>query len=311
VTRLLTFRRSDSIAALGESGLIAAIRRWLGSSSPPSPFGIGDDCAVLPGARGRQLLTVDPVVYRTHFDDSTPPGNAGAKLLKRNLSDLAAMGGRPTAAVLALAIDPRVRTAWLERFYRGLAACARRYRVPLVGGDVARADGALVATMTLLGAATGPRFLTRRGARPGDWIYVTGALGGSHPSGRHLSFAPRMAEGAWLARRSRVRSMIDISDGLAKDLPALTPGGAEPALDGPAVPRNPGASLAAALGDGEDYELLFTLSARSNRESFARAWRRAFPRTRLSCIGRFVRAGQVPPGSLDISDFHGYEHLRS
>ena len=98
----------DSVSALGEERLIALIRRWLGSASPRAPFGIGDDCAVLPAARGRQLLTVDPVVYPRHFDAAVPARAVGAKLLKRNLSDLAAMGGRPTAAVLALTLDARV-----------------------------------------------------------------------------------------------------------------------------------------------------------------------------------------------------------
>ena len=97
----------ESVAALGEEALIGRIRRWLGPVSPRAPFGIGDDCAVLPGARGRQLLTVDPVVYGRHFDDSIPARAVGTKLLKRNLSDLAAMGGRPSAAVIALSLDPR------------------------------------------------------------------------------------------------------------------------------------------------------------------------------------------------------------
>jgi thiamine-monophosphate kinase len=310
VPRLFTSRRSESIASLGEIGLLAEVRRWLGSASPPAPFGMGDDCALLPGARGRQLLTVDPVLYGTHFDDQVPAEKVGAKLLKRNLSDLAAMGGRPTAAVLALALDPRVRIAWLRGFYRGLAACARRHRVPLVGGDVAQADGTLVATLTLLGVATAPRVLTRSGARAGDWIYVTGALGGSRRSGRHFGFRPRLAEGAWLARRPAVRSMIDVSDGLAKDLGALTPAFTEPALAAGDIPRNRGASLPSALGEGEDYELLFTLGARSDPREFERAWRRAFPRTRLTRLGRFVPAGRRPAGTLQLSDFRGYEHLR-
>ena len=113
---------SDSVAALGEERLIAAIRRWLGSASPRSPFGIGDDCAVLPAAQGKQLITVDPVIYREHFNDAIPPRAVGEKLLKRNLSDLAAMGGRPRAAVVALALDPHTSVRWLEQFYRGLAA---------------------------------------------------------------------------------------------------------------------------------------------------------------------------------------------
>jgi thiamine-monophosphate kinase len=300
----------ESVAALGEEKLIAAIRRWLGAASPRAPFGIGDDCAVLPPSRGRQLLTVDPVIYGRHFDATVPPRDVGAKLLRRNLSDLAAMGGRPTAAVLALTLDARVSRAWLEGFYRGLAADARRHRVPVVGGDIAQAQGVLGASLTLLGEAAAPRVLTRTGARIGDWIYVTGVLGGSVASGHHFKFSPRLAEGAWLARRADVRAMMDVSDGLAKDLHALTPRGAEPALEADALPRRAGADVRAALTDGEDYELVFVVSARADRTRFERAWARAFPRLRLSCIGRFVRAGARPAGALALASFHGYEHLR-
>jgi thiamine-monophosphate kinase len=301
----------DAVSFLGEEKLIAAIRRWLGAASPRAPFGIGDDCAVLPAARGRQLITVDPVIHGRHFDDSVPPRAVGAKLLKRNLSDLAAMGGRPAAAVLALTLDGRTRVAWLEQFYRGLAACARHYGVSLVGGDIAQADGIVAASLTLLGAATGARTLTRTGARIGDSIYVTGVLGGSLRSGHHYTFIPRLAEGAWLARRPRVRAMMDVSDGLAKDLHALTPPAAAPALDATAVPRRAGADLRAALTDGEDYELVFALAAAADALVFERAWRRAFPRTRLTRIGRFVSRRGFPADALDLAAYRGYEHLKA
>ncbi len=303
-------RTADSVAALGEEKLIAAIRRWLGTASPRAPFGIGDDCAVLPPSHGRQLITVDPVIFGRHFDASIPPRAVGAKLLKRNLSDLAAMGGRPTAAVLALTLDPRTSLAWLEHFYRGLAACARRYRVPIVGGDIAQADGVFAASLTLLGTATGPRVVTRTGARVGDSIYVTGILGGSLRSGHHHAFTPRLAEGAWLARHPPVRAMLDVSDGLAKDLHALTPRGAAPALDAASLPLRRDADLRAALTDGEDYELVFALSARADATAFARAWARAFPRTRLTRIGHFAKAGSLPASALRLEEFSGYEHLR-
>ena len=305
-----TSRRSASVAALGETGLITAIRRWLGRASPPPPFGMGDDCAVVAGSRGRQLLKVDPVIYSRHFDAKVAPGDAGAKLLKRNLSDIAAMGGRPVAAVVALILDPSVSVAWLEEFHRGLAACARRYHVSLVGGAIGQSAGALSASLTLLGRAP-PRLLTRRGARAGDRIFVTGVLGDSLASGHHLSFRPRLAEGAWCARRAAVRAMMDISDGLAKDLPALTPAALAAAVTASALPRRRGADVRAALCDGEDHELLFALDRRRNPAAFAAAWRRAFPRTRLTCIGRFVPAGRVPADALRLEDFRGFEHLRS
>ena len=297
-----------SVASVGEEALIRRIRRWLGRASPPAPAGIGDDCAVLRPPRGRELLTVDPVVAGVHFDAATPPGAVGAKLIKRNLSDIAAMGGRPRAAVVSLALDGRVSLDWLARFYRGLASESRRWGVPVVGGDVTRADGAFVATLALTGEASG-RFLARSGARAGDWICVTGRLGRSGPSGHHLRFTPRLAEGAWLARRRSVRAMIDVSDGLAKDLGSLTPAGAAPAVWASLLPRRPGASVREALCDGEDYELAFSVSA-AGRAALERAWRRAFPRTRLTFIGRFVRAGAVPAGALPLGKFRGYEHLR-
>lgn len=299
----------DAVSSLGEEKLIVAIRRWLGAASPRAPFGIGDDCAVLPAVRGRQLITVDPVIYGRHFDDTVPPRAVGAKLLKRNLSDLAAMGGRPTAAVLALTLDGRTDLAWLEPFYRGLAACARRHRVPIVGGDIAQADGIVAASLTLLGVATGARTLTRTGARIGDAIYVTGTLGASLRHGHHYTFTPRLAEGAWLARHAHVRAMMDVSDGLAKDLHALTPPNTVPALDPAALPRRAGADLRAALTDGEDYELVFAFAARANRAAFERAWKRAFPRTRLTRIGRFVPRRAFPADALDLSPYQGYEHL--
>lgn len=104
--------------------------------------------------------------------------------------------------------------------------------------------------------------------------------------------------------------MMDVSDGLAKDLHALTPRGAAPALDPASLPRRDRANLRAALTDGEDYELVFVLAARADRAAFVRAWRRAFPRTRLSCIGCFVQRGTLLPPALDLQNYQGYEHLR-
>jgi thiamine-monophosphate kinase len=307
--RLLARTARDSVSSIGEDALIRRMRGWLGRASPAPPGGIGDDCAVLRPARGRELLTVDPVIHGVHFDDRIPPRSAGAKLLKRNLSDIAAMGGRPRAAVVAIALDGRVSLRWLEQFYRGLARESRRRKVPVVGGDVARLPGSFVATLALTGEAAG-RVLTRAGSRPGDRIYVTGALGRSLPTGHHHRFEPRLAEGAWLARRRPVRAMIDVSDGLAKDLAALTPRGAAPAIYAEALPRRDGATLREALCDGEDYELAFSVAPGAGRALLEAAWGRAFPRTRLTCIGRFVRAGAVPPGAVALGKFRGYEHLR-
>jgi thiamine-monophosphate kinase len=311
-----TANTADSVTALGELRLIEAIRRWLDNATPPSPAGIGDDCAVLPPSRHPQVVTVDPVVYGEHFDDSIPPRAVAAKLLKRNLSDLAAMGARPRAAVIALALAPNVSTRWLEQFYRGLAATARIHRTPIVGGDITRQPSGFTASLTLIGEAAGPRALTRRGAKTGDAIYVTGTLGGSI-LGHHHRFTPRLAEGVWLAARPEVRSLMDLSDGLAKDIHALTPPKATPSLLASAIPVSAAARTLAkrdhrsafdhALSDGEDFELLFTVSARADHAKLEAAWRKKF-RTRLTRIGRFTRA--LEPGAIPLSTFQGYEHLR-
>ena len=313
-----TSHRAQSVAAHGERMLITGIRRWLGRASPASPFGIGDDCAVIPPARHHQLVTTDPVIWGQHFDTTVSARAVGAKLLKRNLSDIAAMGGRPVAAVVSLALAPQTSVRWLEQFYRGLAACALRHDVKVVGGDITQGPaGFFGAFLTLHGESAGRRVVTRGGARAGDSIYVTGSLGGSL-LGHHHSFTPRLAEGAWLADRAEVRAMMDVSDGLAKDLDSLTPEGLVPALDAQAIPVSAAARrcartsrktpLAHALGDGEDYELLIVV--RAGAGNFERDWRRRFPKLKLSRLGRFVRKNQLPAGALRLADYHGYEHLR-
>ena len=309
-----TSRRADTVLAHGELGLIALVRRWLGDTSPRTPFGIGDDCAVLPASSHAALVTTDPVIYGRHFDDTVPPRAVGAKLLKRNLSDIAAMGGRPVAAVLALAMAGETRTAWLREFYLGLAATARRHRVRIVGGDVTEAPaGFFGAFLTLHGEAAGPRFLTRTGARVGDAIFVTGRLGGSR-AGHHYRFTPRLAEGAWLAGQPEVVAMMDISDGLAKDVQALTPAGAVAAVRPGEIPVSAAARAEArrsrrpawvhALSDGEDYELLFAV--RGDPATLTRRWQRRFVAP-LHRVGGFAR--RLAPGQVDWHSLHGFEHL--
>jgi thiamine-monophosphate kinase len=191
--------------------------------------------------------------------------------------------------------------------------------VRIVGGDLTQAENFIGAYLTLLGRASGPRIVTRTGARAGDAIYVTGELGGSR-LGHHWRFTPRLAEGTWLARQSAVRAMMDLSDGLAKDLRALTPPGTKPAVDAAAVPVSPAARRLAvqtrksplhhALSDGEDYELVIALAGATNHAAFEKAWLRAFPRTRLTRIGQFVRTKSLPASALWLEKFAGYEHFR-
>ncbi|RXK56537.1 thiamine-phosphate kinase [Oleiharenicola lentus] len=315
-----TTRRPNAVSALGERALIREIRRWLGDASPAAPFGIGDDCAVIPPTRRHQLVTTDPVIHGRHFDDSVPARAVGAKLLKRNLSDIAAMGGKPVAAVVSLALAPETSTAWLRDFYLGLAAMARKFAVKIVGGDITQAPaGFFGAFLTLHGESAGNRVVTRTGARRGDHLFVTGRLGGSL-LGHHFKFTPRLAEGAWLAGRSEVAAMMDVSDGIANDLDALTPSHLVVALDERSIPLSPAARLSArrsgrsplahALSDGEDYELLVVVKARTDPARLHRDWHRRFPRLPLSRIGCFELVGRRPSGALDLTSLRGYEHLR-
>lgn len=312
-----TRQRSATVSAAGELRLIEHIRRWLGDVSPAAPFGVGDDCAVLPPSPRPQLVTTDPVIYGRHFDPTVPARAAGAKLLKRNLSDIAAMGGRPRWAVVSLALAPNTRIEWLRRFYLGLADCARRSGVKIVGGDITEAPaGFLGAFLTLHGEAAAGRVLTRRGARVGDAIFVTGPLGGS-VAGHHYRFQPRLTEGAWLAGQPEVVAMMDISDGVAKDIGSLTPPGLVASIWPPVVPVSAAARRVArrsgrpawhhALTDGEDYELLVVVRALGREAAFARRWVRHFHRP-LPLLGHF----QLRPGPEDVDwkSLHGYEHLR-
>lgn len=271
---------SHTVRAVRERALIRKIRIWLEEVAPPCPVGMGDDCAVLDPPQGKLLLAMDPVLYGKHFDDSAPAALVGAKLLKRNLSDIAAMGGMPDHALLGLICAGEVSLDWLEHFFHGLRDCARRYGVTVVGGDVAEGPpGTFHAQLTLTGHA--PRAIPRLGGQIGDSLWVTGQLGGSR-AGHHLHFTPRLAEGQWLAAQSSVRGLIDLTDGLATDLPKLLPPGSIAAIDAERIPISDAAQDAAeasgdtplshALGDGEDYELAFVLDQSVEIAAFAAAW---------------------------------------
>lgn len=315
-------KRTTTLRDCGEQRLIAAIRSWLGAACPPSPAGIGDDCAVVPRSGKPTLVTVDPVIRGRHFDASLSAAAVARKLLKRNLSDIAAMGGVPRRAVVALAAPPDLPVSWLRSFFVALGREARRFGVSVVGGDCAQTEGFFGAWITLLGEVAS-RPLTRTGGRRGDVLFVSGRLGGSI-AGRHHTFTPRLAEGRWLARRRAVHAAIDLSDGLGKDLPAIVPRGCSAVIDVPAIPLSAAARrqarsagrdpLDAALNDGEDYELLFAVAPRE-AASLERAWRREFS-TPLTRIGRLEarprdrRAIRFDPPLPPGVEPHGYEHFR-
>lgn len=313
---------NKTVGSIGEEQLIRQIRRWLGPACPPSPAGIGDDCALLPAIKGRTLITVDPVIRGKHFDDATPPGQVAAKLLRRNLSDIAAMGGTPRHAVVALAAPTDTSIDWVRSFYQSLGREAVRFGVSIVGGDCTEIDTNLAAFLTLTGAAP-KRPLLRSGGRPGDLIFVTGNLGGSL-LGRHARFMPRLEEGQWLARQISVHAAIDLSDGLGKDLPCLVPENCAASIDSRNIPISSAARKMAsqtgrdpidhAINDGEDYELLFVVAAAAAKK-IEQGWKRRFS-TRLSCVGQLRLHRKAGVGDVltfsESANFkvRGYEHFR-
>jgi thiamine-monophosphate kinase len=309
---------SASAGSIGEEALIARIRRWVGAAAPSAPAGPGDDCAVVKSRAGAKLLlTADPVIRGQHFEDATPPAAVARKLLRRNLSDIAAMGGRPRFAILSWSIPAHTSLAWLAAFHRALGHDALDFDVTVNGGDIASAGADLAAHLTLVGEAPA-RPLLRIGAHAGDWIYVTGSLGGSI-RGRHTRFEPRLAEGRWLATQKAVRCAIDVSDGIAKELRLIAPRGTRAAIDPRRVPVATAAKRLAettgrpplehALTDGEDFELLFAAAPGAPAGRLEKAWHRRF-RTRLTRIGAFVASSDPPVDEVDFTRLSGFEHLR-
>lgn len=289
-------------------------------------LGAGDDCAVLdPAPAGHYLLfKTDAVVEGIHFTDSEEPRRIGHKALARCLSDIAAMGGTPTHALVTIALPREFDPAKVEAIYSGINTLALRYGVGIVGGETTTNPERLLISISVLGTVPREKLLRRSGALAGDVIFVTGELGGSR-EGRHLDFEPRLAEARWLAGHFDIHAMIDLSDGLASDLRHLmTAGGVGADLLSDAIPISRAARtraraessgkppLLAALTDGEDFELLFALKA-GDAVPLVDAWKKQFPGVRLSCIGRIT----VEPG-LRIRDRkglrplgeHGYVHFQ-
>ncbi len=246
---------------------------WVRRHQPPHgrvAVGVGDDLAVLRWAADDLLLVgVDQVLDGVHFDAAVhSPRAIGRKAMNRNLSDCAAMACLPAAAVATLALPRGVGQAYAQELYLGMAEAGQPFDCPVVGGDTGSWPGKLAVTVTVLGRSAGVEPVTRSGARPGDGIYVTGPLGGSL-GGRHMTFTPRVHWGRGLGLTGRVTAMIDLSDGLSRDLRHLCDGGGAgavvwadrvPVHDDAVLPQPPGhrSPLDRALHDGEDYELLFT-----------------------------------------------------
>jgi thiamine-monophosphate kinase len=273
----------------------------------------GDDCAgIRIDSTHVLLMAVDQVVGGIHYfssnsDTPTPPRLAGRKLLARNLSDIAAMGGVPSHALTSIAWPKNADRDRLDAFMDGVIECAVEYEVDLIGGDLC-ASQAESASLTIVGKIEEKHLCLRSRAKAGNRIFVTGEFGGSLETGKHLTFAPRLEEGRWLATQGLTQCMIDVSDGLQKDIGRICHASTLSAMiKGDSVPCTPGCDLNRALLDGEDYELAFAVSPKDAQDVLSR-----WPfQTALSDIGYFVEdtPGQVSIDSVVVTDMLGYDHF--
>lgn len=292
---------------LGEDRLLARLIRGLPLGADVR-VGPGDDCAVIgaPRAARWQLLKTDAVLEGVHFEPGEKMERVGWKALCRALSDLAAMGGVPGQALITLAVPAECEMEKLEALYRGLRKAARRFGVSIVGGETSRSPGPLFVSIALTGWVERRRCILRSGGRPGDGVYVTGRLGGSR-QGKHLDFVPRLEEARWLTKQAKLHAMMDVSDGLGADLPRLAAAsGCGYDLEEENVPRTRGCSVAEALNDGEDFELLFALPVKHG-EALQHRWKKEFPRLPLTRIGTLTKSRLATGNST--SKLHGFDHF--
>ena len=304
-----------------EFGFIDSIRR-LFAELPDNGFeGIGDDCAVLPLGDGTSLLfTADLLTEGVHFlRAATSARELGRKSLAVNLSDIAAMGARPVATLLSLALPADAEDAWTAEFTEGYRELSARYGAALVGGDRTRSAGGITINVTAIGRAPDAHVKRRDAAREGDIVFVAGAglrdiLAGRYDTplaAVHRNPEPQVGEGAWLGARSEVHAMMDLSDGLASDLGHIldrSSAGAEVELS--LIPVAPGSDLRTAACGGEDYKLLLTADPsaadRLAADYLARFGSPLYPLGRITARPGLVWLRDGRPEPLD---WHGFEHF--
>ena len=326
-----------------ETALIEALRRRFGPPPPEVLVGIGDDCAaVIVDGESCLLWTVDTLMEGVHFDLAyTSLPQLGWKTLTVNLSDIAAMGGEPSYALLSLGWPPALNRRGALEVADGLARAAREYGVAVIGGDTVASPGGVALTLTLLGRVPAGEMLRRFGAGVGDLIYVTGFLGEAAagleilrrrvdvppklaaPLCRaHLTPRPQLTAGRTLARQGLATALIDLSDGVATDLNHICrAGGVGARLAAKKVPVSPHVITAApylgrepldlALTGGEDFQLLFTSSPEKTAALFHAFAREGLPEPLP--LGEIVAGKGVrlitDAGETDISG-RGFDHFR-
>lgn len=255
-----------SAGSISEISLVDRIKKLVKNDSSVV-CGIGDDAAVIAYTKDRYLLyTVDMLIEGVDFTNKALPGDLGHKALACSLSDIAAMGGIPRHALVSLGLRRSInKIKFIEGFYKGMSKLAKRFKVSIVGGDLSASEKTVI-DVFVVGEVERGRLVLRSSAKVGDSIFVSGSLGGSI-YGKHLSFVPRIDEARYLTGNYKINSMIDISDGLSLDLYRMCKSSRVGAvIYEELIPVSRAAkSKNEALYMGEDFELLFTLSAKEAR----------------------------------------------
>jgi thiamine-monophosphate kinase len=267
--------------------------------------GAGDDCAIVRSPRPNELilLKTDCVVENVHFLPRHDAAAVGWKAMMRPLSDFAAASGLPQFALVTLIAPPQTSVAKIDNLYRGLQRAAAKFDVSIVGGETSSTRGPITISVSVIGIVEKNRWVSRRGGKPGDDLFVTGKLGDAG-KGKHLRFVPRIEESRWLTKNFSVHAMMDLSDGLGVDLPRLAKAckvGFK--IDMAKLPLAPGAKIDNALSDGEDYELLFAISPRE-RKRLEKNWRKQFPKLPLTRIGHLNQQSAISNQQLHAGFVH-------
>jgi thiamine-monophosphate kinase len=281
------------LSDLGEDRLLARLLPRLRSGKSVLA-GAGDDCAVVRFADDKKLmlLKTDCVVEGVHFRPSDDAAAVGWKAMMRPLSDFAAMSGLPQFALVTLIAPSRTSVRKIDNLYRGLQRAAARFDVSIVGGETSGTRGPIAISVAVVGFVEKDRWVSRRGGKVGDDLFVTGRLGGSI-RGKHLRFMPRIHESRWLTENFSIHAMMDLSDGLGVDLPRLAKASKVGfKIDMERVPLNRGVRIDNAISDGEDFELLFAIPPR-DRARLERSWKKQFPKLPLTRIGQLHRKSNI------------------
>jgi len=296
---------------LGEDSLLDQIALDLPrGDTRKNVAGLGDDCAIvqMADARNSLVLKTDCVVEGVHFIPETQASRVGWKAMMRPLSDFAAASAVPRFALVTLIAARETEVAWVKELYGGLRKSAARFDVSIVGGETSSTPGPIVVSVSVIGFVEPKRAVSRRGGKPGDDLFVTGRLGGWGKQ-KHLKFVPRIVESRWLTQHFSVHAMMDLSDGLGADLPRLArASNVGFNIDVEKLPLARGATVSAAIADGEDYELLFAVSPRDGIH-LAEAWRRKFPKLSLTRIGSLSRKSKSEKRKLPLGYIHFQQRI--